>query len=427
VHSPAAAYSLVNDETILVGLFVFPGTRDPDFHLLALRIVAALPRVKWIGAIARELLGDELVRRIIAEKLYDFQVLPLHGERLAMALGHAYGMATIEREFRRTEGTHLPVRMGIVGDSPVMLELFRVLQHAAESDVPVLITGPTGTGKELAAKAIHDHSARARGPFVALNCAAIPPSLLQAELFGYVKGAFTDAVEGKIGHIEAASGGTLFLDEIGDMPIESQATLLRFLEDKIVTPLGSTRSREVDVRVVVSTNKDLDAAIGNGGFRPDLFYRLAVLIVRTPSLSSREGDVELLANHFLHEAIVALGEGRDLCFAREALTAMDHYAWPGNVRELRSCVFQAVISCQGRYILADDLKLGAAHLGSKGRMEDTRETMESARNQFEKRRLERSLALNGTNVTRAANDLGISRMTLYRLMAKHSLTRDRSS
>jgi DNA-binding NtrC family response regulator len=423
VRNAEFAQDLTGNHEFLVGLALFPDSSDTLGKRFIQQTIALLSHVKWIGALPREELSDILVRRFIAERLYDFQVFPLHADRLAMAIGHAHGMAEIEREFRRTAQTDWPVRRGLIGESAVMQELFRVIQHAAVPDVAVLITGPTGTGKEKVAHAIHDLSPRANGPFVALNCAAIPPSLLQSELFGHVAGAFTDAVSEKIGHIETASGGTLFLDEIGDMPFESQATLLRFLEDKKVTPLGSTRTKEADVRVIASTNKDLEAAIGRGEFRADLFYRLAVLTVRTPSLSLRQGDIELLANHFLKEAIAAIGAQSDLRYTNDAIAALQRYAWPGNLRELRSCVFQATVLCTGRHIGLKHLNLpGGPYLNADPeRMNGV--SLQDTRNRFEKQQLELSLAMHGSNVARTAKKLGISRMTLYRLMAKHGVSR----
>ena len=406
-----------------VGVAVFPESHDAFGKALVQRVVSSLPNIKWIGVLAREDLGDISMKRFIAERLYDFQVVPLNAERLQMALGHAYGMAKIERELRRHQEEQWVARLGLIGDSPVMQDLFRRLQHAAASDIPVLISGPTGTGKEKTARGIHDLSARSHGPFIALNCAAIPPALVFSELFGHVKGAFTDATDCKIGHIQAASGGTLFLDEIGDMPLESQGALLRFIEDNKVTPLGSTESIPVDIRLIAATNKNLDAAVLDRTFRADLFYRIAVLIVRTPSLSSRGDDIALLAWHFLNEAIVALRAAPDLSFAHDALNVLSHYAWPGNVRELRSAVYQAVIECRGRYIRPEDLHLGGAshHRGAPARR--NLESLQDARDISEKRRLELSLALSGSNITRTAKDLGVSRMTLYRLMAKHGVSR----
>lgn len=423
VDSPSVARRQIDQGETLVGLLCLPRDSDPDASRGCWETVLALPRIKWIGAMRREDLADVGVKRLVAERLYDFQTFPLSNDRLLMALGHAYGMAAIEREFLVSGDANWPMRFGIIGDSPVMRDLFRLIQHAALSDVPVLITGPTGTGKEVTARAIHEHSARSRGPFVALNCAAIPPSLLQAELFGHVKGAFTNAFERKTGHIVEAAGGTLLLDEIGDMPFESQATLLRFLEDKIVTPLGATRGKQVDVRVIVSTNKDLERAIQDGQFRADLYYRLAVMVVRTPPLSSREGDIEKLAQYFLQEAAGALGGGPDLGFTQEAMACLYRHAWPGNIRELRSCIFQAVMRCDQGFIRPEHLNFTADQATVRTDPSTKVGSLQHARNESERRRLEASLARNGANITRTAKELNISRMTLYRLLEKHGLDR----
>ncbi|TCT20738.1 sigma-54 interaction domain-containing protein [Thiobaca trueperi] len=430
----------------LVGCVVLHNTKNTQLTERLQAPVLSLPHIKWIAALDEELVEMLDIKRFITESLYDFQVFPIEGARLATVLGHAYGMAKIERELQHSDqlpptshAPDFPGRFGVIGKSTVMLTLYRMLQRAAESDASVLITGPTGTGKELAARAIHSHSARAEGPFVAINCAAITPTLLQSELFGHEKGAFTSASTRKTGYIQTAVGGTLFLDEIGDLPLESQAALLRFLEDKIVTPVGSTRGKEVDVRIIASTNVDLEQAIQDKRFRADLYYRLAFLTIQTPGLSSREEDIELLAKYFLAEVMVTAGTRR-LRFSEAALAVMRGYAWPGNVRELRSVVFQAALSCEGLAIRPENLKI---HLDSPAlKIEfpmETREasgthhrnsngsailgSLKNAREQSEKRNLEFALERHASNVTRAAQDLGVSRMTLYRLMAKHGLAR----
>ncbi|WP_200375933.1 sigma-54 dependent transcriptional regulator [Thiocystis violacea] len=430
--------SPASEEAFLIGLVVFPDSRDTRHETYLQQRVEALTGVKWVAALTEEQLIQSGIRHFIADHLYDFHVFPFDAERLTTVLGHAYGMARIEREMTSKSNARQPTRFGLVGESPVMRSLYRMLQRAAESEVSVLITGPTGTGKELAARAIHDHSARSKGPYVAINCAAIPPSLLQSELFGHEKGSFTSANARKHGYIQSAAGGTLFLDEIGDMPMESQATLLRFLEDKIVTPIGSTRGQRVDVRIIASTNVDLDQAIRDRTFRADLYYRLAFLTIQTPELRERGSDIELLASHFLDEVTADAGT-RNLRLGKETLARLRGYAWPGNVRELRSVIFQAALSCEGLSIRPDDLKIqldGAKNGERPGEPNSpppeklngssrhhVMGTLKSAREQSEKRNLEHALARNASNITRAAQDLGVSRMTLYRLMSKHGVTR----
>lgn len=431
------ARTRVAQEDVLVGLVMFPEQCDIRHETYLQQQVVALPQVKWIAAMTEEQLARRAIKQFIAEYLYDFHVFPLCFERLTTVLGRAYGMARLERDLAAKRDVKAPNRFGLIGESAVMRSLYRVLQRAAESDVPVLITGPTGSGKELVARAVHDHSARAEGPYIPINCAALPPSLLQSELFGHEKGAFTSANASRSGYIQSAVGGTLFLDEIGDMPMESQATLLRFLEDKIVTPIGSVRGKHVDVRVVASTNVDLPRAIADKTFRADLYYRLAFLTIQTPELNKRDDDIALLANHFLNEVTVDVGM-RNLKFAEDALTAMQRYPWPGNVRELRSAVFQAALGCEGVIIHAEDF---AEHLkassGGNGAAPCEKqhepasaqpnnqviETLKNAREQSEKHNLEYALKRNACNVTRTAQDLGVSRMTLYRLMTKHGVER----
>lgn len=436
LHTPDSDPQAIDTSRFLVGLAIFPEHRNPDSERQIQRQIKSLPGIKWIAVLAEERLDSIETKQFIAECLYDFQVFPLDGARLSIVLGHAYGMARIERELKRHHECDLPSRFGLIGHSQVMLGFYRMLQRAAESDVSVLINGPTGTGKELAARAIHDHSARSNAPFVAINCAAIPPTLLQSELFGHERGSFTNASARKTGYIQTAAGGTLFLDEIGDMPLESQASLLRFLEDKIITPVGSTRGQYIDVRVIASTNVELERAIQERAFRADLYYRLAFLTVRTPSLDSRGDDIPLLAQHFLAEAVREAGL-RDLRISDEAMLMLRHYSWPGNVRELRNVIFQAALSCESLTIRPEDLAIRVdldqpppevgrtmfEHAGQRNGKPFVIGKLRDAREQSEKRNLEFALARNSSNITRTAQDLGVSRMTLYRLMAKHGVAR----
>ena len=414
-RNAAEAQSLNGRDQFLVGIVVFP--RNEAVCRECEQAVASLSDVRWIAILEQGAVAREATKRLIAERLHDFQTLPINIERLSIVLGHAYGVARLERELRESAQLVATGRFGMIGDSPVMRNLYRVVQRAADTDMPVLITGQTGTGKEMVARAIHSTSSRASGPFVALNCSAIPASLIQSELFGHEKGAFTDAFERKIGHIESAAGGTLLLDEIGDMPLEAQSTLLRFLEDKIVARLGGTGTRRVDVRVIASTNKDLKRAIETRHFRLDLYHRLAVLTVRVPDLHSRDGDVEILAKHFLGEAVKAT-RSSIVGFTKSALDLLRRHDWPGNVRELRARVFQAAVLCKGRYVTRGDLNISgpptvAIAATLKDALEDTERLI-----------LLSTLTRNQWNVSQAARDLGISRMTLYRLMAKHSVARE---
>jgi len=413
-RSAQDAQALQEQEEFLVGVAVFSGNETVCRECE--RAVVSLPRTRWVALLQREAVANLSTKRLIAERLHDFQTRPVSPVRLSVVLGHAYGLAQLQRELRALDRPEPGGRYGMIGTSPVMLDLYRVIQRAAATDMYVLITGETGTGKEIAARAIHASSARASGPFVALNCAAVPPSLIQAELFGHERGAFTDAVSRRIGRIEAASGGTLLLDEIGDMPLEAQATLLRVLEEKTVTRIGGRAAHRVDVRVIASTNRDLRGAIEAGHFRLDLFHRLAVLTIRLPELRAREDDIEMLARHFLGLAVRKL-QSPIVGFTQSAFTLLRRHKWPGNVRELRSRIFQAVALCDGRYVTAE--MLGLAQPGA----ENAAPTLNEARKDMERDTLISALARSRWNVSQAARNLGISRMTLYRLMQKHGVDR----
>lgn len=282
------------------------------------------------------------------------------------------------------------------------------LQHCR---LPVLVTGPSGTGKELVARELHYSTFGEESPFVAVNCGAMPHQLIQSELFGHVKGAFTGAQHHKIGKIEAADGGTLFLDEIGELPLEDQATLLRFLQEQCIEAVGSHLSRRVDVRIIAATNIDVEQAVASGGFRMDLYYRLNVVRLRTPALCERAEDIQLLADDILAE----VRGGRVLSFTRKARQAMQSYGWPGNVRELRNRVQRAVVMCSGPFIEADDIELtNMDSLLLDGSLKAVREAAE-------RQALQRTLARFPDQLEEVARTLDISRATLYRLLDKHDL------
>jgi len=300
---------------------------------------------------------------------------------------------------------------GIIGESPSIRKLIHQIQKVAKSDAPVLLTGETGTGKELTARSIHNLSARSDGPFVAINCAALPESLVQSELFGHEKGAFTGAIQRHIGSFESASGGTIFLDEIGDMPLVLQVNLLRFLEDKVVERLGGNAKTVIDTRIIAATNERLDLAIQQGSFRKDLLYRLDVLELETPSLRERVTDIEAMANFFVSKFSIENGchiKG----FTQHALEAMTEHSWPGNVRELINRVQRALIMSEGHLITPSDLGLKV----DKEVLPQT--TLEESRNRAEIEAIHSALQRSHNNMSHAAHQLGISRTSLYRLMDK---------
>jgi DNA-binding NtrC family response regulator len=300
----------------------------------------------------------------------------------------------------------------MIGQSPPMRRLFRQLRKVARSDAPVLLRGESGSGKELAASAIHRLSGRSPMPYVAVNCAALPSTLIQAELFGHEKGAFTGADKRRVGRFEAAQGGVVFLDEIGDMPTDQQVNLLRVLEEKRIERLGGNGTVTLNVRVIVATHEDLGEAVTRGTFREDLYYRLNVLSVDIPPLRERGEDIELLANYMLEKFGTECEFHPVKGFNKQALRAMRSYHWPGNVRELINRVQSAVVMSDSSYISSSDL--GFKELIETGR----KSTLEYSRAESDRLTVEAALRHNRDNMSQAARELGISRTTLYRMMEK---------
>ncbi|WP_051089283.1 sigma-54 dependent transcriptional regulator [Oceanimonas smirnovii] len=378
------------------------------------RLVENAPPLSWIALIEPEYLNDCATSGLIYDYFFDYYTLPLKDKvpYLCATLGHAWGLGQLrskEDELRRYRE-----ECQMVGASPAIKLIFSQIRKIAGVDATVLITGSSGTGKELIAKAIHQRSHRCEGPFIALNCGALPENLIQAELFGHEKGAFTGAHCRKVGRIEAAGGGTLFLDEIGDLPLSLQVNLLRFLQEETIERLGGNKTLYIDARVIAATHKDLEAEVKEGNFREDLYYRLNVLSIEVPDLKDREGDIELLANFFFRK----FTEGRHhkvRGFSRRAMAAMNGHDWPGNVREMINRVRKAIVMSENRLITAADL--GLEH---DGRVQSVL-TLEEARNQAECQAIRCSLKQTGNNVSMAAKLLGVSRVTLYRLMEKHQL------
>jgi two-component system NtrC family response regulator len=348
----------------------------------------------------------------IGQGAYDFFCKPFNTDELKIVLSRAFYLSRLEREHRELQHQldHESFE-GMLGTSPQMQKIFASIRKVATTDVPVLITGESGTGKELAARAIHRQSARRTGPFVVINCGAIPETLLESELFGHEKGAFTGAHIQRRGRIEAAEGGTLFLDEIGELSPPLQVKLLRFLQEQKIERIGGRKEITVDARVLAATNRDLEKATTGGEFREDLYYRIGVVTLPMPRLRDREGDIELLAKALLHR--YAAENNRKISgFSTPALRAILTHTWSGNVRELENRIKRAVIMTEGSKLTPEDLELALPH----ARYENL--SLREAREGLEKDLIQHALRRNKGNITRAAADLGISRPTLYELMEK---------
>ncbi|MDQ7997335.1 MAG: sigma-54 dependent transcriptional regulator [Luteibacter sp.] len=305
----------------------------------------------------------------------------------------------------------------MTGDSPAIRALSQNIRKFAPVELPLLITGETGTGKEMAARALHQLSARHGKPFAAINCGALPANLVQSELFGHERGAFTGATARRIGHFEAADGGTVFLDEIGDLPLDAQTNLLRVLQEGTIDRVGSCQSVHVDVRVLAATHVDLERAVAQGRFREDLFYRLNVLRLRMPPLRERAGDIELLAQHFLDAFRETYGT-RARAFSTAARKAMNGFPWPGNVRELMNRVQRAAVIADDALITPEDLELTPDAPGGD------RDSLGSARTSAEREAIVDCLRASAFNISECARRLRVSRVTVYRLCKKHQLALD---
>ncbi|MBU2833049.1 sigma-54 dependent transcriptional regulator [Acidithiobacillus ferriphilus] len=379
--------------------------------------IARAGHIRWIVLLPKDALDSPPLRELVSATFYDYHTLPVDSDRLLLTLGHALGMAEIAADALLPEEGEVRSNgeSEMVGASPQMQKVFKEIRKVAGVDAPVLITGESGTGKELAAQAIHERSSRGHGPFIAVNCGALPTNLIQSELFGHEKGSFTGAHQRKIGRIEVASGGSLFLDEIGDLPMELQANLLRFLQEKTIERVGGREDITVDVRVIAATHVDLEKAVREGRFREDLYYRLNVLQIRMPALRERVGDVPLLAQYIFHR--FAEEKGRKIKgFSKDALHTMNNFDWPGNVRELINRVRRAMVMCDNSLISPSDLGLEQRN-NSRWVL-----TLGEARDRAETDTIRAALAQNQGSVLLASKQLGVSRVTLYRLMEKHALS-----
>ncbi|HJS72814.1 MAG TPA: PEP-CTERM-box response regulator transcription factor [Vicinamibacteria bacterium] len=396
--------------TLDLGLTSNPNGVEEGFRLLGeiLRFRSETKVVVITGQGERE-----HALRAISAGAYDFFTKPIHLDELNVVLRRARHVHDLERENRelsKRPGTDS--FEGIVGFCSAIQEIFRVVRRVAGSDAQVLIAGESGTGKELVARAIHRLSERSPGPFVAINCGAIPENLLESELFGHEKGAFTGAHTRRAGRIESAHRGTLFLDEIGELPVALQVKLLRFLQEHRLDRVGGRQEIAVDVRVIAATNADLDRQMKEERFREDLYYRLAVVRLSLPPLRERGEDVSVLAKIFL-ERFAAENKKNISGFTSEALDALQTYDWPGNVRELENKVKRAIIMAEGRKITSADLELTSLPAERHRSV-----TLKEAREELERDLIRRTLRKHNGNMTRTALELQVSRPTLYELMEK---------
>ncbi len=403
--------------TLDLGLPPDPDGTSEGFAVLD-AIMALKPDTKVIVASGHG--ARESALQAIARGAYDFYQKPVDIDALGLIVRRAFALHEIEAENRRLAakiGEDKTVLGSMITAAPEMAKVARTIERVANTNVSVMLLGASGTGKELLARGLHDASDRREGAFVALNCAAIPETLLEAELFGHEKGAFTGAVKSTEGKIEQAHGGTLFLDEVGDIPLPLQVKLLRFLQERTIERIGGRSAIPVDTRIVCATHQDLEAMIAAGTFREDLFYRLAEIVVKIPTLAERPGDAVLLAKAFLQRFSAEMNPSVK-GFAPDALAAIDGWNWPGNVRELENRVKRAVIMTDAKLVGAEDLDL------APGAAEESADVLnlKSARERSDRTMIRHALARSEGNISSTAKLLGISRPTLYDLIKQYDLS-----
>jgi two-component system NtrC family response regulator len=398
-HEPAVV-------TLDLGLPPDPDGVSEGFATLE-AILSARPHTKIIVASGH---GDRAsARRAIGLGAFDFYQKPIDIDELGFIVGRAFHVANLEAENRRLQFRDSGAPLGdIITGAPEMLRVCSMVERVADSNVSVLLLGASGTGKEVLARGLHNASPRRASPFVAINCAAIPENLLEAELFGYERGAFTGAVKTTEGKIELAEGGTLFLDEVGDIPLPLQVKLLRFIQERVIERIGGRKSIDVDVRIVCATHQNVKKMIADGQFREDLYYRIAEVTITIPPLKDRPGDPVLLASHFLRRH-GASRPGAPTRLAPGAIAAITLHNWPGNIRELENRVKRAVIMADGPAVTAEDLDLADA-------AEAQPVTLRESRALSDARAINAALLSASGSISAAAKALGISRPTLYDMM-----------
>ena len=394
---------------------------DPDISGEGLKLLAEIssiaPHTKTIVITGNA--EQENAVKAVSLGAVDFCAKPIDLQVLKIILTRTFRMYDLEEANRRlqqqAEQSGSLCRM--LGVSPAMQKLFTLIRKVSCNDYPVLVSGESGTGKEMVAHAIHELSSRSSKPFVIINCGAIPENLLESELFGHEKGAFTGAAARKIGKFELADGGTLFLDEIGELPLALQVKILRCLQEGTIERIGGNKTLSLDVRIIAATNIDLHEAIGKGTFREDLYFRLNVVPVQLPPLRERPEDIIMLAQHFLQTEAKALKAGHVL-FSPGAIAALSAHSWPGNVRELQNRIRRALAVISGQLIMPDNLGLEEE---KKDKINQKLLTLQEARDQAEQRCVQQALALTGNNISQAAKLLATSRPTLHDLIKKHRI------
>jgi two-component system NtrC family response regulator len=409
--SAVAAFSAEKPLVTLLDLGLPPSPNDPEEGLAVLSSLLVLDRAAKVIVVSGQ--GDKQnALRAVGAGAYDFLCKPMDLDELKLVLRRCVYVAELEREYRvLQEHARSDTFEDMLGASSQMQAVFAFVRKAATTGAPVLVLGENGTGKEMVARALHRRSRQRGGPFVAINCNAIPENLLESELFGHEKGSFTGAHMTRKGLIETAAGGTVFLDEIGELPAALQVKLLRFLQEKTFQRVGGRQEIESDARVIAATNINLKEAVESGKFREDLYFRLAVLVVTVPPLRDRGGDVDLVAREFLRR--YGTQHARPgLAFAPDAVRALNSHAWPGNIRELQNRVQRAAIMAEGKRVTAADLELAAAAGDERPR------TLREARERLERDLVEDALRRHAGKITSAAAELGISRPTFYELMEK---------
>ena len=402
---------------VLLDLGLPPRPNEPAEGLATLAEILAIDRMAKVLIVSGQ--GErENALRAIGAGAYDFLCKPIDVDELKLVLRRCVYVAELERENRALQQSlRSDVFEGMIGSSAPMQAVFAMIRKVAASSAPILLLGESGTGKEMAAAAIHRRSARKEKPFVAINCSAIPENLIESELFGHEKGAFTGATAQKKGLLESAEGGTLFLDEIGDLPAPIQVKLLRFLQEQTFLRVGGRQEIQTDARIVAATNADLKAAVASGAFREDLFFRLAVIVVHLPPLRERGEDFAVVAREFLERFAKENGKS-GLSFAPDAQRAMQRHPWPGNVRELQNRIQRGVIMTDGKRITAADLDLDdAGESGATGTLKEARDTLD-------REMVQRALKRHGGKIAPAAAELGISRPTFYELMEKLGIAKE---